>query len=49
MVNTKLLLLRKKLILLKLLHSCDENLDKKKRFFWVRKVYAERLEKGEFH
>ena len=46
MVNAnKVLLIKKKLTILKLL----ELKRKKRKRFWVRKVYEERLEKGEFH
>ena len=46
MVNVnKVLLIKKKLTILKLL----ELKRKKRKRFWVRKVYEERLEKGEFH
>ena len=46
--NTKLLLIKKKLILLQILHRRKQRSKSKKRF-WVRKIYAERQQKGEFH
>ena len=46
---TKILLVKKKIAILKLLQLQAERKVPKKKRFWVRKVYAERLQKGEFH
>ena len=44
---TKILLVKKKIAILKLLQLQAERKVPKKKRFWVRKVYAERLQKGE--
>ena len=42
----KKLLISRKIIILKILQIKREKIKKR---FWVRKIYAERLQKGEFH
>ena len=49
MALTKILLVKKRLLLLKLLNQTENKNGRKKKLFWVRKLYAERLQKGEFH
>ena len=49
MALTKILLVKKRLLLLKLLNQTENKNGRKKKRFWVRKLYAERLQKGEFH
>ena len=46
---TKILLVKKKLLLLKLLNQIENKNRGKNKRFWVRKLYVERLQKGEFH
>ena len=49
MALTKILLVKKRLLLLKLLNQTENKNGRKKKRFWVRKLSAERLQKGEFH
>ena len=49
MTLTTILLVKKKLLILKLLNQIKNKNGRKKKRFWVRKLYAERLLKGEFH
>ena len=44
-----ILLVKKRLLLLKLLNQTENKNGRKKKRFWVRKLSAERLQKGEFH
>ena len=46
----KIISIRKKLMLLLLLELIDEEENKKRKHrMWVRKIFAERKQKGEFH
>ena len=49
MALTTILLVKKKLLLLKLLNQIENKNGRKKKRFWVQKLYAERLQKGKFH
>ena len=49
MALTTILLVKKRLLLLKSLNQIENKNGRKKKRFWVRKLYAERLQKGEFH
>ena len=44
-----ILLVKKRLLLLKLLNQTENKNGRKKKRFWVQKLHAERLQKGEFH
>ena len=49
MALTEILLVKKRLLLLKLLNQTENKNGRKKKRFWVQKLHAERLQKGEFH
>ena len=45
----RILWIKKKILILKLMHIKQKQSEKNKKRFWVRKIYTERLQKGEFH